>query len=39
MRRLGINAIPTAWLVDPSGTLISLDALEDTNAQIKASLH
>jgi hypothetical protein len=39
MRRLGINAIPTAWLVDPTGTLISLDALEDTDAQIKACLH
>jgi hypothetical protein len=38
MRRLGINAIPTAWLVDPAGILISLDALEDTNAQIKACL-
>jgi hypothetical protein len=39
MRRLGINAVPTAWLVDANGTLISLDALEDTNAQIKACLH
>lgn len=38
MRRLGINAIPSAWLVDPNGTLISLDALEDINAQIKACL-
>jgi hypothetical protein len=39
MRRLGINAVPTAWLIDANGTLISLDALEDTNAQIKACLH
>lgn len=39
VRRLGVNAVPTAWLVNSAGTLISLDALEDINAQIEACLH
>ncbi len=34
MQALGINAVPTAWLLDPKGVLRSLDALEDPAAQI-----
>ena len=34
-RALGINALPTAWLVDRTGNLRSLNALNSTEALIK----
>ncbi len=38
MQALGINSVPTAWLLDTSGVLRSLDALEDPAGQIKRLL-
>lgn len=35
MKALGINSVPTTWLLDPKGTLRSLDAMEDTAGQIR----
>ena len=35
VRGLGINALPTVWLVDARGRLRSLNALENTAAQIR----
>jgi hypothetical protein len=38
MRALGINSVPTTWLLDKNGILRSLDALEDPNGQIRKLL-
>jgi len=38
MRALGINAVPTTWLLDKNGILRSLDALEDADGQIRKLL-
>ena len=38
MQALGINSVPTAWLLDTNGVLRSLDALEDPAGQIKRLL-
>ena len=38
MQALGINSVPTTWLLDTKGVLRSLDALEDTDAQIRRLL-
>ena len=38
MQALGINSVPTAWLLDPKGVLRSLDALEDPAGQINRLL-
>ena len=38
MQALGINSVPTSWLLDPKGVLRSLDALEDTEGQIRRLL-
>ena len=35
MRALGINAVPTAWLLDRRGILRSMDALDDPAGQIQ----
>lgn len=35
-RSLGINALPTAWVLDRSGNLRTLNALDDTEAVIRA---
>jgi hypothetical protein len=35
-RRWGVNALPTAWLVDGAGTVVSLNVLEDTGQQVSA---
>ena len=35
MQALGINALPTAWLLDGKGVLRSLDALDDPADQIR----
>jgi hypothetical protein len=35
LRALGINALPTVWLLDREGRLRSLDALEGTAEQIR----
>ena len=35
VQALGINALPTMWLLDKDGVLRSLDALEDTAGQLK----
>ena len=34
-RRWGINAVPTSWLLDASGRLISLNAADDLAGQLK----
>jgi hypothetical protein len=34
VRRQGINAAPTAWLIDAEGRLVSLNALDGTAAQL-----
>lgn len=38
MQALGINSVPTAWLLDTKGVLRSLDALENTDEQIRRLL-
>jgi peroxiredoxin len=38
VRSLGINALPTVWLLDREGRLKSLNALEGTVAQVKSVL-
>jgi hypothetical protein len=38
MKALGINSVPTTWLLDTKGVLRSLDALEDTAGQINRLL-
>ena len=35
-RRWGINAVPTAWLLDSSGRLVSLDAADALEEQLLA---
>jgi hypothetical protein len=35
-RRWGINAVPTAWLLDSSGKLVSLDAADAPEEQLSA---
>ncbi len=35
IQTLGINALPTTWLLDKDGVLRSLDALEETAGQLK----
>jgi hypothetical protein len=35
MQALGINSLPTTWLLDKQGVLRSLDALEEPEAQIR----
>lgn len=39
IRGLGINTLPTVWLIDREGKLRSLDALDDTSAQIRPHVH
>lgn len=34
VRRLGVNALPTVWLLDQKGRLVSLNALDDLAAQM-----
>jgi hypothetical protein len=38
IQALGINAVPTAWLLDAKGILRSLDALEEPDEQIRRLL-
>ena len=38
IQALGINSVPTAWLLDAKGVLRSLDALEDADGQIRQLL-
>ena len=38
MQALGINSVPTTWLLDTKGVLRSLDALEDPAGQIRKLL-
>lgn len=38
IQALGINALPTAWLLDGKGIVRSLDALDDPSAQIRRLL-
>jgi hypothetical protein len=38
LQALGINSVPTAWLLDTKGVLRSLDALEDPAGQIRRLL-
>lgn len=38
IRPLGINALPTVWLLDAEGRLRSLNALEDTAGQVRQLL-
>lgn len=38
VRKLGINAVPTVWLLDAQGRLRSLNALEGTAAQVRQLL-
>ena len=38
LRSLGINALPTVWLLDREGRLRSLDALENTSSQVRQLL-
>ncbi|MEY5027528.1 MAG: hypothetical protein RLZZ244_3056, partial [Verrucomicrobiota bacterium] len=35
-RRWGVNVLPTCWLVDARGVVVSLDASEEIAAQIRA---
>jgi hypothetical protein len=35
-RRWGINSLPTVWLVDAQGKLVSLNGLEGLNEQLEA---
>lgn len=35
-RRWGINAVPTCWLLDSSGRLVSLNAADDLAGQLKS---
>ena len=35
MKALGINSVPTTWLLDRNGVLRSLDALDDPDSQIR----
>ncbi len=38
VRELGVNALPTAWLLDKAGRLRSLNALESTGSQLRQLL-
>ncbi len=38
MQALGINSVPTTWLLDTKGVLRSLDALHETDAQLRKLL-
>ena len=38
IRELGINELPTVWLLDAKGRLRSLNALEGTAAQVRQLL-
>ncbi len=38
MQALGINSVPTTWLLDTKGALRSLDALHETDAQLRKLL-
>lgn len=38
IQALGINTVPTTWLLDKNGVLRSLDALDDTDGQIRRLL-
>ena len=35
-RRWGVNSLPSAWLIDTQGKLVSLNAMEEFDAQIEA---
>lgn len=35
-RRWGVNVLPTVWLLDSKGILVSLDGMEDLAAQLEA---
>jgi hypothetical protein len=39
VRSLGINALPTVWLLDKQGKLRSLNALEGTTDQVRQLLN
>ncbi len=39
IRSLGINALPTVWLLDKQGRLRSLNALESTSSQVRQLLN
>jgi peroxiredoxin len=39
VRALGINTLPTVWLIDQNGVLRSLNALESTSDQVLKLLH
>ena len=38
VRALGINAVPTVWLLDARGRLRSLNALDGTTSQVRLLL-